>query len=76
MLKKANRFVERLKNYVLYIHTLSLTNNFQNSRKKGKKREKILSFRSSLPEVFPEEFHKIHRKTPKLDRSTLPEVFL
>ena len=45
------RFVETFKNYVLNIHTFSLTDNFQNSRKKGKK-EKKLSFTSSFPQVF------------------------
>ena len=52
MLKNAKRFVQTFKNYASYIHTFSLTDNFQNPRKKGKKREKKLSFRSSLPEVF------------------------
>ena len=33
-------FTETFKNYALYIHTFSLTNNFQNSRKKGKKKKK------------------------------------
>ena len=51
MLKNPKRFVETFKNYASYIHTFSLTDNFRNSRKKGKK-EKKLSFRSSLPEMF------------------------
>ena len=42
----------KLSRSMLHIFTLSgLTDNFQNPRKKGKKREKKLSF-SSLPEVF------------------------
>ena len=42
----------KLSRIILHIFTLSgLTDNFQNPRKKGKKREKKLSF-SSLPEVF------------------------
>ena len=52
MLKKVKRFVETFKNYASYIHTFSLTDNFRNSRKKGKKRKKKLSFSSSLLEVF------------------------
>ena len=43
---------ETFKNYASCIHTFKLTDNFQNSRKKWKKREKKLTFRSSLPEVF------------------------
>ena len=43
MLKNAKRFVETFNNYVSYAHTFSLTNNFRNSRKKGKKREKNLA---------------------------------
>ena len=54
MLKNAKRFVETFKNYASYIHTFSLTDNFQNSRKKGKKIQE-LSFRSSLPEEFDEK---------------------
>ena len=50
MLKNAKRFVETYKNYASYIHTFSLTDNFEISRKKRKKRKR-LSFRSSLPEV-------------------------
>ena len=42
----------KLSRSILHIFTLSgLTDDFQNPRKKGKKREKKLSF-SSLPEVF------------------------
>ena len=41
--KTATDFVEICKNYASYIHTFSLTDNFQNSRKKGKKREKKLT---------------------------------
>ena len=36
-LKMPRDFVEIFKNYALYIHTFILANNFQNSRKKGKK---------------------------------------
>ena len=43
---------ETFKNYASCIHIFKLTDNFQNSRKKWKKREKKLTFRSSLPEVF------------------------
>ena len=43
MLKNAKRFVETFNNYVSYAHTFRLTNNFRNSRKKGKKREKNLA---------------------------------
>ena len=51
-LKNDKRFVETFKNYASYIHTFSLTDNFQNSRKKREKKRKKLTFRSSLPEVF------------------------
>ena len=51
MLKNFKRSVETFKNYASYIHTVSLTNNFQNLIKKGKK-EKKRSFRSSLAGVF------------------------
>ena len=37
MLKNAKRFVETNKDYASNIHTFSLTDIFQNSRKKGKK---------------------------------------
>ena len=37
MLKNAKRFVETFKNYASYIHIFRSANNFQNSRKKGKK---------------------------------------
>ena len=40
MLKNAKIFAETFKNYTSYIHTFSLTYDLQNSRKKGKKREK------------------------------------
>ena len=41
--KKTPRvYQETFKNYASYIHTLSLTDNFQNLRKKGKKRDKNL----------------------------------
>ena len=52
MLKNTKRFVETFKNYTSYIHTFSLTDNFQNSRKKVKKKGKNFTFRSSLKEVF------------------------
>ena len=52
MEKNAKRFVELFKNFASYIHTFSLTGNFENSRKKGNKREKKLTFRSTPPEVF------------------------
>ena len=48
--KKRQEICGTLKNYASYIHTFSLTDNFENSRKKRKKRKR-LSFRSSLPEV-------------------------
>ena len=51
MLKSSKRFVETFKNYPSYIHTFSLTDSFQNSRKKGKKKKK-LTFWSSFPEVL------------------------
>ena len=41
MVKNAKRFVETFKNDASYIHTFSLTENFENSRKKGKKTDKI-----------------------------------
>ena len=40
MLKNAKRFVETFKNLASYFHTSSLTDNFQNLRKKGKKEKK------------------------------------
>ena len=40
MLKSAHRFLETFKNYVSHIHTFSLTDNFQNARKNGKKEKK------------------------------------
>ena len=40
MLKNDKRFVETFKNNASFIHTFSLTENFQNSRKKGKRRKK------------------------------------
>ena len=52
MLKSAKRFVETFKKYASYIHTFSFTDNFQNSRKKGKKDK---NFRGSLPVVFYEK---------------------
>ena len=52
MLKNAKRFVETFKNYTSYIHPFSLTDNFQNSRKKGEKRKKTSEAVSSLLEVY------------------------
>ena len=43
--------METFRNYASCIHTFNLTDNFENSKKKGKK-EKKLTFRSGLPEVF------------------------
>ena len=56
-LKNDKRFVETFKNYASYIHTFSLTDNFHNSRKKGKKRGKNLILeavfrRCSVKKVF------------------------
>ena len=69
---------------MLHIFTLSgLTDNFQNPRKKGKKREKKLSF-SSLPEVFYKKgvlktFAKFAGKQPEacsfIKNETLAQVF-
>ena len=74
MLKNAMRFVETFKNYASYIHTFSLTDNCQNSRKKGKKRGKNLPLeaifrRCSIKKVFLKS-RKTHRKTPLPDRSS------
>ena len=56
MLKSAKTFVETFKNYASYIHSFSLTDNFQNSRKKGEKDKK---FRDSLPVVFYEKVVRV-----------------
>ena len=42
MLKNPKRFVETFKNHASYIHTFSLTDNFRNSRKKGKKEKNLV----------------------------------
>ena len=42
MLKNAKRIVETFQNYASNIHTFSFTDNFQNSRKKGKKRKHLV----------------------------------
>ena len=42
MLKNAKKFVEPFKNYASYIHTFSLTDNSQGSRKKGKKEKNLV----------------------------------
>ena len=81
MLKNAKRFVETFKNYTSYIHPFSLTDNFQNSRKKGEKRKKTLEAVSSLLEVYYKtgvlkSFVKFTEKHPLSDRSSLSEVFL
>ena len=55
MLKNDKRFVETFKNNASCIHTFSLTDNFQNSRKKGKRRKKTLEAifqRCSIRKVF------------------------
>ena len=58
MLKNAKKFVEPFKNYASYIHTFSLTDNSQGSRKKGKKKktqfqkQSSVLFRSVLFAVF------------------------
>ena len=55
MLKNGKRFVETNKDYASNIHTFSLTDNFQKSRKKGKKRKKLLEVffrRCSIKKVF------------------------
>ena len=56
MLKNAKRFAETFKNYASNIHTFSLTNIFQNSRKKGKKEKNLVleaAFRRcSIKKVF------------------------
>ena len=39
--KTPREFAKTFKNYASYIHTFRLTDNFQNSRKKGKKRKKL-----------------------------------
>ena len=51
MLKNAKRSVETFKNYVSYIHTFNLTDIFKTRERKGKK-EKKLTFKSSVPELF------------------------
>ena len=81
MLKNAKRFVETFKNYTSYIHPFSLTDNFQNSRKKGEKRKKTLEAVSSLLEVYYKtgvlkNFVKFTEKYPLSDRSSFSEVFL
>ena len=56
MLKNAKRFAETFKNYASNIHTFSLTNIFQNSRKKGEKEKNLVleaAFRRcSIKKVF------------------------
>ena len=58
MLKNIRRFVEILNNKGSSIHTFNLTDNFQNSRKKGKKEINLVLeavFRScSIKKVFLE----------------------
>ena len=56
MLKNAKRFVETFKNYTSYIHTCSLTENFENSRKTASKAKFFSLFFSSLP---PENIRKL-----------------
>ena len=56
MLKNAKRFVETFKNYASYIHTYSLTENFENSRKTASKAKFFSLFFSSLP---PENIRKL-----------------
>ena len=42
MLKNAKRFVETFKNYASYIRTFNLTDNSQDSRKKGKEDKNLV----------------------------------
>ena len=55
MLKNAKRFVETFKNYTSYIHTFSLTDNFQNSEREKKRKNlalEVVFWRCSIKKVF------------------------
>ena len=46
-------FVKTFKNYASYIHIFSLTDNFQNSRKKRKKEEKNFPYMNIQLTILP-----------------------
>ena len=55
MLKNTKRFVETFKNYTSYIHTFSLTDNFQNSEREKKRKNlalEVVFWRYSIKKVF------------------------
>ena len=55
MLKNAKRFVETFKNYTSYIHTFSLTDNFQNLEREKKRKNlalEVVFWRRSIKKVF------------------------
>ena len=70
MLKNPKRFVETFKNYASYIHTFSLTDNFRNSRKKGKKEKNLV-----LEAVFRRCSIKETQVCNFIENETLAQVF-